>query len=161
MGERRLDGVLYLLVGENSFTIRGQTRSVSNWLKILSYEEGRENFQTCTYKCRFMILWGSVWFRRNSIPHSSYGSILIPTLYTNKRQVLMKHMYECKEGKSYNYGEYGKYFTTHIHTLTKTIGNDLSTISSSSRPRASSRSRDEGSQAGGSPFVRKQISYNE
>ena len=45
--------------------------------------------------------------------------------------------------------------------MTNTIGNDLRTISSSSRPRASSRSRDEGSQAGGSPFVRKQMSYRE
>ena len=36
VGERRLEGALYLLVGEKSFTIRGQTRSVSNWLKILS-----------------------------------------------------------------------------------------------------------------------------
>ena len=42
VGERRLEGVLYLLVGENSFTINGQTRSVSSWLKILSCKGKRE-----------------------------------------------------------------------------------------------------------------------
>jgi hypothetical protein len=54
VGERRLEGVLYLLVGENSFTIKGQTRSVSSWLKILSCKrkererESNELNHTCT-----------------------------------------------------------------------------------------------------------------
>ena len=45
-------------------------------------------------------------------------------------------------------------------TPTNTCGYPLSTVSRSSSPRDSSISRAVGSQAGGSPFVRKQMSYS-
>ena len=61
VGERRLEGVLYLLVGENSFTMRGQTRSVSNWLKSLSCRERERERERETFEPYVLIHVYVVW----------------------------------------------------------------------------------------------------